>query len=173
MAQYDVDDLLIAAGEGERKENSDMLIKVRADQVGGDWGMMEGTIEPLQLLTPHTHEHEDQVVFIIEGALEFEVGGKDGLRFSAGAGAYVIKPRGVAHGFWNADPEVTVRYIELSGRDNFEKFVDSTDEGTVQASVKAKPEHGITFHVEQIPRLMKENGLTSISAMETPSIALP
>ena len=74
---------------------------------------------PNELLAPHTHEHEAQLVYVITGELEFEVGGKDGLRFKAPAGSYVIKPVGIEHAFWNKGA-IPARYIELSGKEHFE-----------------------------------------------------
>ncbi|MCB9793765.1 MAG: cupin domain-containing protein [Alphaproteobacteria bacterium] len=163
---YSVEDLLRLPGEGEQV--ADMNVKARASDLGGDFSIMEGRIAPYQLLTPHTHQREDQAVFVIEGELEFEVGGEGGLRFSAPAGSYVIKPRGVQHGFWNAK-ETPVRYIELSGRANFERFVDDTDESAVKASRSAEEKYEITFHYDRIPVLMARHKLTSLAAMHMPT----
>ncbi|MCA9681360.1 MAG: cupin domain-containing protein [Myxococcales bacterium] len=152
--------LLIKPGEGQDIKGT--IIKVRAGDLGNDFSIMEAQIDPKQLLAPHMHDHEDQAVFVITGELEFEVGGEDGLRFTAGAGSYVIKPRGVSHCFWNLKSE-TARYIELSGRSNFEDFVeDSEDDPSLVTTIKAKPKYGITFFPYRIPKLLKDNGLTSV-----------
>lgn len=47
---------------------------------------------------PGTHTTEHQAIYI-EGYLEFEVGGEGGLRFAAGAGSYIIEPKGLSHCF--------------------------------------------------------------------------
>ena len=136
--------------------------------MGGDFSIMEGFVRPRELLAPHTHDHEDQAVFIIEGELEFEVGGREGLRFSAGPGSYVIKPRGVSHGFWNVG-EVTVHYIELSGRDGFEKFVDARSEGVV-AMLEEGEEVGMSFQIERALQLMVEHRLTGLAGLNPPKL---
>lgn len=166
MSDFTVSDLLIRPnmGEGEETE-TDMLIIARSGALGGDFSVMQGTVGPLELLPPHTHSHEDQLVFVISGSLEFEVGGKDGLRFTAGPGAYVIKPRGVQHCFWNTSETETVVYIELSGRDGFEKFVDGRKKGIVQWQVEAATKLGIRSQYAQIPRLMMANGLKGLSSV--------
>ena len=152
--------LLVKPGEGEDIDGT--IIKVRAALLGDDFSIMEAAIEPKQLLAPHMHEREDQAVFVITGELEFEVGGEDGIRFTAPAGSYVVKPRGVAHTFWNLKAE-TARYIELSGRANFEDFVeDSEDTPALWTTIKARPKYGITFFPHRIPKLMKDHGLTSV-----------
>ncbi|KIG12264.1 hypothetical protein DB30_01740 [Enhygromyxa salina] len=131
-------------------------------------------MEAHQLLAPHTHTHEDQAVFVIEGELEFEVGGAGGTRFTAKQGAYVAKPRNVQHCFWN-ETDQPCHYIELSGGAGFENFVDSTREQTMKASMNAKRDFGLTFHQDRIPGLLRAHRLTSVVGMEMPweGAALP
>lgn len=154
---------LISPGEGE--DNAGMLIKLRAHDLGGAFSVMEAHVQPNQLLVPHTHDKEDQAVFVIEGELTFEVGGEGGTVFTAGAGCYVRKPAGVSHGFWNKQ-DTAARYIELSAGERFEEFVDDADEDAMKASLTAPIKHGVTFHFEEIPRLMKTHGLTSLRGAE-------
>lgn len=167
MTKASVKDYLKLPGEGE-KTASDMVIKARTEDMAGDFSVMEGVIYPKELLAPHTHEHEAQLVYVITGELEFEVGGKDGLRFTAPAGSYVIKPRGIMHSFWNKG-DVEARYIELSGKEHFEGFVDSKAKGDIHAMLHAK-NHGMTTHMKDSVRLMKENELSGLSMMEFPSL---
>lgn len=145
-----------------------MVIKARTADLAGDFSVMEGVIYPQELLAPHTHKYEAQLVYVISGELEFEVGGKDGLRFTAPAGSYIIKPRGIMHAFWNKT-EVESRYIELSGKEHFEGFVDSKSKGDLHAMIHAK-DHGMTTHVMDTIRLMKEHNLKGLSMMEFPSL---
>ncbi len=165
MSQYETKDLLIRPqlGEGE-KTATDMLIIARSKMLGGDFSIMQGTIGPRELLAPHTHEHEDQAVFIISGELEFEVGGEGGLRFSAGPGDYVLKPRGVEHCFWNLSETETVHYIELSGRDGFEKFVDGRSKGLLRWQAEAHIKLDIDTSFLRIPILLKRHGLTGLAS---------
>lgn len=154
---------LVAIGEGE--EAAGMLIKLRSGALGGAFSVMEAHVEPNQLLIPHTHDGEDQAVFVIEGELTFEIGGEDAELFTATAGTYVRKPAGVSHGFWNKG-ETAARYIELSARHRFEGFVDHADEEPIKAAIVAPIEHGVTFHFERIPGLLRKHGLTSIRGAE-------
>ena len=171
MERYDTQDLLKLPGEGE-KTNSDMVIKARARDMGGDFSVMEGVIEPGALLPPHIHKFEDQLVYVVTGELEFEVGGAEGLRFTAPAGSYVQKPRGIMHCFWNKG-DVPVRYIELSGKAGFEGFVDSKNQGDVYSTTHAERDWGMAMQIDEIPRLMRENGLKSIAMMDVPLDGLP
>lgn len=171
MSQLSVDDLVRTSGQGD-KTASDMTVIFRSALLGGDFSVMEGEVRPGHLLAPHTHTHEDQLVFLLEGDLEFEVGGKGGLRFKAAKGDYVLKPRGISHGFWNTG-ETTVRYIELSGRDGFEKFIDSRSEGVVHFVKNARETLDMQIHAERIPALMLEHRLTGLAGVNLSGPGLP
>lgn len=167
MSQLHATDLLIPPGTGEGT-GTHLAIKIRCAALGGDFSVMEGVIRPRELLSPHTHQHEDQAVIVLSGALTFEVGGPGGVTFVAPSGSYVVKPRGHAHTFWNAGRE-DARYVELSGRDGFERFIDSTTQkGTPRASHDAKADFGTEFHYERIPELMLRHQLTSIAGVKLP-----
>ena len=166
--RFDVKDLLKKPGEGE-KTATDMVIKARARDMGGDFSVMQGTINPGELLAPHSHKFEDQLVYVITSELVFEVGGADGLKFTAPAGSYVQKPRGIMHCFWNST-DTPAHYIELSGRERFEGFVDSKQNGDLQSTLNAERDWGMIMNIEEIPRLMKENNLTGLAMTETPHL---
>ncbi|AFY37724.1 Cupin 2 conserved barrel domain protein [[Leptolyngbya] sp. PCC 7376] len=166
--RYTVSNLLKKPGEGERT-STDMVIKARARDMGGDFSVMEGVINPKELLAPHFHKYEDQLVYVITSELEFEVGGKDGFHFTAPAGSYVQKPRGILHAFWNATNE-PCRYIELSGREGFEGFVDGVAQGQLKSALTAETDWGLKFDLDDILRLMKENNLTSLAMSEMPEL---
>lgn len=166
---YRAEDCLIRPGEGQ-KVDSGMTLKINAKDMDGFFGMMEGCLEPKQLLAPHTHQRETQAVYVIEGgSLEFEVGGEGGLRFTAEPGAYVIKPKGVEHCFWNPG-DSPVRYIELSTGGNFEAFQKTTDQlDKVKVVRDSATKFEMTIHVERVPELLKRHGLESASGLKLPS----
>ncbi len=166
MSAYTKSDLLMAPGEGEKTETH-LVIKARSAKLGGDFSIMEGIMQPYELLSPHTHKFEDQCVYVIDGELEFEVGGEGGLRFTAPAGSYVLKPRGVSHCFWNAT-STPVRYIELSGRNGFEGFVDSRKQGLLKSTMNADRDWGMINHIDRIPKLMLQHRLKSVASVELP-----
>ena len=164
MDRYEESDLCKLPGEGE-KTASDMVIKARARDMGGDFSVMEGVIEAKALLAPHTHKFEDQLIYIITGEVGMEVGGEGGMVFTAPAGSYVQKPRGIMHAFWNPTDE-PVRYMELSGRSGFEGFVDSKANGDLYAMSHAEDDWGMMVHPKDTIRLMKEHNLSSVAMMD-------
>lgn len=166
--RFDVKDLLKKPGEGEQTDTH-LAIKARSRDMGGDFSVMEGVINPHELLAPHSHKFEDQMVYVITSELVFEVGGADGMRFTAPAGSYVQKPRGLMHCFWNVT-DTPAQYIELSGRSGFEGFVDSQKKGSLEGIKNAERDWGMTWDFEYTIRLMKENQLTSLASAEMPHL---
>jgi len=66
-----------------------------ADETGGAFTLLEvtgkGAVPPR-----HIHHREDEIYYVLEGELTFEVGGRP---FAAPAGSAVWLPRGIEHGF--------------------------------------------------------------------------
>lgn len=155
-------------GKGEQT-SADMVVIVRSAKLAGCFSVMEGEVRPKELLAFHTHANEDQHMYIISGNLHFEVGGANGLRFTAGAGCHVLKPRGTTHGFWNLGEE-TARYVETSTKDGFEHFVDSRQEGLGSMLSGAQNELGMTFETDRALEVMKEFDLTGLAGANLPSV---
>jgi quercetin dioxygenase-like cupin family protein len=69
-------------------------IKVERSKTGGEcatvWGVVRAGEEP----PLHTHSHEDELLFVVEGQLIARVGDA---RIEVGQGAYAALPRGVPH----------------------------------------------------------------------------
>ena len=168
MANLDASDLVVLPGAGEQT-SADMVMIYRSAKLAGHFSIMEGEVRPRELLAFHTHANEDQHMYIMEGELHFEVGGADGIRFTAGAGCHVLKPRGISHGFWNLGT-TTARYVETSTESGFEKFVDSRSEGLGSMVSSGQSELGMSFETERALEVMKEFGLTGLAGANLPPI---
>lgn len=166
MTDLNAADLVIHPGQGE-KTASDMAMIVRSRRLGNHFSIMEGEVRPGELLAFHTHANEDQHMYIIEGELHFEVGGADGIRFTAGPGAHVLKPRGSSHGFWNLG-EKTARYVETSTESGFEHFVDGREEGLASMVGQATEALGMSFETQRALEVMKEFSLTGLAGANLP-----
>ncbi|NVB37663.1 cupin domain-containing protein [Pseudenhygromyxa sp. WMMC2535] len=151
---YTTEDLRIQPADQEATA-SDMKIVARNAKLAGHFSVMEGEVRPGEILAFHTHQNEDQHMYIIEGELHFEVGGAGGLRFTARAGDHVLKPRGSSHGFWNPTKH-TARYIETSTQDGFERFVDARAEGISTMIGGAAESLGMSFEHARTLEVMKE-----------------
>lgn len=164
MTDYNVEDLLFipANGDGE-KTATDMTIIGDVDMLGS-FSIMQGEVPANTLLSPHTHLEEDQAVYVISGSLEMEVGGADGLRFTAPSGSYVLKPKGVEHAFWNTGDEDVV-YIELNSGPKFAGFVRSRAEGVIKSTRRAEKDYDVKLNSKRIPGLLLKNRLKGLASV--------
>jgi mannose-6-phosphate isomerase-like protein (cupin superfamily) len=92
--------LVVGAGEGERLEGEDRVLHVKA--VRPELDLLEYEVGPgYEGPGPHYHERHVDSFYVLEGELEFTIGGET---VRAGAGAYVLVPPRVVHAFTNPGP---------------------------------------------------------------------
>jgi quercetin dioxygenase-like cupin family protein len=96
----------------------DIIFKITSDRTGGAFAICETAVEPGRLIPGHLHDTEDEFSYVIEGRIGVLIGEEE---FTADAGSWVIKPRGMAHTFWNPGPNYA-RTIEIITPAGFEHF---------------------------------------------------
>lgn len=110
----------------------------------------------------HAHEHEDEISHVLAGRLGVQVGDEV---IEAGPGDTVVKPRGVAHAFWNAADE-PVRFLELITPGGFEDYFDDVapilsapgaPDFAALGAVAAR--YALTIDPDSIGRLIAQHGL--------------
>jgi quercetin dioxygenase-like cupin family protein len=74
------------------------LVKVSADDTGGALAVFHLTAPPMSGPPLHVHSREDEIFYVLDGELVFEV---EGRRDTLGAGGSLFVPRGVAHRYQN------------------------------------------------------------------------
>jgi mannose-6-phosphate isomerase-like protein (cupin superfamily) len=57
---------------------------------------------------PHIHHQDDEAWYVLEGALQFQIGDE---RFEAGPGSAVLAAKGIPHAYGNARRGERVRYL--------------------------------------------------------------
>jgi len=91
---------------------------VDPERVAG-FAMVEHPLAPRTLAAPpHTHTHEDEYTYVLEGEVGVQVG--DEVRV-AHPGDLVFKPRHVPHAFWNAGDR-PARALEIISPAGFERY---------------------------------------------------
>jgi quercetin dioxygenase-like cupin family protein len=135
---------LIGPGEGHRLGGRfDVAVRVRAEQTGGVMAVIEETIPPGELITPHTHQN-DVWVRVLSGEIGVLVGNETA---AAVPGAWPLKPRGILHTMWNSGVS-PARIIEVLTPGGSERWFEETaalepgDEEGFRASCRR---HGIEF----------------------------
>ena len=95
-------------GEGEPLGGDDRLLHVKA--VSPELEFFEYDVGPTYPgAGPHFHERHADSFYVLEGELEFTVGGET---IRAPAGTYVQVPPGVVHSFTNPGP-VGARFLNI------------------------------------------------------------
>ena len=108
---------VITPQEGESVEFGGL--GVRFMTVGEGFSLVEHPIAPRTLAAPmHVHEHEDEYSYVLEGEVGVQIG--DEVRY-AQPGDLVVKPRGIAHAFWNRTDE-PARLLEIISPGGFERY---------------------------------------------------
>lgn len=96
------------------------LLKATADETNGAYALAEVFANPGEVPL-HTHRHEDEAFYILEGEITFEVGDQT---VEAGPGSFVFGPRGVPHRYTVTSP--TARMLMLLSPAGFEGFIRAT-----------------------------------------------
>ena len=94
--------------------------KVTSADSGGALAALEVTIPPRTLVKPHNHSREDEYTVVLDGTVGARVGDRV---VEAGAGASMVKPRGVPHAMWNAGPE-PARVLEVLSPGGLEDYFE-------------------------------------------------
>lgn len=118
--ESDGEPLIVKPDDGPEVPVLGMRHKVDAGHLNGRLLVMEGEIQPGQLIVPHTHTREDECAYLLSGELTYQLG--DQVRLVT-AGSYVVKPRGIPHAFWNSGTE-PARVVEMHVPATFSRFYD-------------------------------------------------
>src|SRR5215510_9968764 len=95
------------------------VLLMAADASGGRLSLMEHPLAPRALGSPmHTHSHEDEYSYILDGQVGAQVGDEV---IAAGPGDVIAKPSGIPHAFWNAGDE-PARVLEIIAPGGFEDY---------------------------------------------------
>ncbi len=154
------------AGDVVHIGGMDAVSKIPADLTGGLFAIVEHPLAPGALAgPPHTHANEDEYSLVLEGEVGFRIGDEE---FVAGPGAYVMKPRGVPHAFWNAGTE-SARIVEIVSPAGFEHYFAELAAILAASPAGGEPDfgaimalgarYGLTFHMEMLPDLVARHNL--------------
>jgi quercetin dioxygenase-like cupin family protein len=115
--------LALATNEGERLNwmGEQTVLKVTGAETSGHYAIAEVVSTPAGFVPVHVHNNEDEAFLIMDGEVEFTVGGKT---IAASAGAFVFGPRGVPHSY-KVKTE-SARIMMMFSPAGFEGFIRET-----------------------------------------------
>ena len=158
--------MFIDGSDGNRI-NDTMAHKVGREHLpDGGVAIIEGTLPPGGFIGPRTHTREDEITYVIEGEMTFDVGG---IRHVAVAGAYVVKLRGVPHAFWNPSDR-SARLMEIHAPGGFER---STTIWSGSCPIKAWGRMSASSDSSHQPRYTRSNMIWSEALASELSSACP
>ena len=90
-------------------------------ETGGDFYVFEALTPPGVGVPPHVHQHEDEILQVIEGEFEIFL---DGKTHNATQGAVINFPRFIPHGFSNIGKKPGRTLFTVIPAANFGKFFE-------------------------------------------------
>jgi quercetin dioxygenase-like cupin family protein len=142
---------------------------VDGEEGGQTVAIVEHPVEPKGSSGCHTHSHEDEYSFVIEGTIGVLIGDEE---FRATAGDLVLKPRGIPHMFWNPTDK-PAKVLEIISPAGLEKFFVGV--GEAQRSGGTSPQtlgpllarHGIAMDFARSIEVADRHGLKLAGNTET------
>ena len=139
-----------------------VVTKIPGTETNGVISIVEHPVAPRLLVPPHVHRDHDEWSYILEGRIGARIGDDE---FIAGAGSYILKPRGIPHVFWNPDdsPARILEIITPSGLEEmFAKFgeLGARGELTPETMGETAAQYGSTMFFDWVPELVERYGLT-------------
>jgi quercetin dioxygenase-like cupin family protein len=129
-----------AEGEGEHRRfwgGGLLTIKASAEETGGAFFLFEDLMAQGKTTPLHTHAHEDETLYVLEGEILVHL---DGAEHRVGPHGVAIAPRGVPHAFLVTSP--TARLLTLQTPGSAEAFYRGASE---PATADADPAGPVDF----------------------------
>lgn len=113
--------LVVNAGQGKKMRvmGNDVTVKLTKQETNGEYYLFEVVTPPGVGVPPHVHQHEDEIIEVVEGELEVQLGDQF---YQAAKGAVIHFARYIPHGFRNAGSKpCQTRWTVIPGQ-SFEQF---------------------------------------------------
>jgi uncharacterized cupin superfamily protein len=155
---------VIGPNDGSRVLSDFIIFKLMGEAAGGRFALVEHRLAPGQLGAPmHTHEHEDEYSFVLEGELSALLGGE---LVRAGPGSLVVKPRQQPHTFWNQGPGIT-RILEIISPSGFEHYFEAVGEAfaanpsqpDIDSLIVLAERYGLTYDFSNLEEIRQKYGV--------------
>lgn len=149
MQIVDTKSIILAQGEGEQVSlmGTTFTFKTTSAETAGTLFIYETVSPPGLLVPPHIHANEDEFCYVLEGALDVQVG-DEVTRLKAGDVAFL--PRNIPHGLTNPGPGVNKLLFVATpgGLENLFREAAALSSGgalDMEKFAQLGAEHGLTF----------------------------
>ena len=120
MNPYHPQPVVVPSDEGQVLEFIGIKHKLTHHHTGGAYYLFEFEFDPESGNRLHVHQHEDEVVHVLEGKIEIRIGDQT-LRAAAGGVAHL--PKRIPHGLYNP-LKTWSRYLAIAIPGGMENFFD-------------------------------------------------
>ena len=132
----------IAPDAGKLLKRMGVTHKLTCEQTGGSYYLCEAVFAPESGSPFHIHHHEDEVIYVLEGAIDIRL---DKEKLHAPAGGVIHLPKNIPHAIYNPlkTPLKIMVYAIPGGLEGFFNEVDAALEsdslnGETYAQISAK-----------------------------------
>jgi class 3 adenylate cyclase/quercetin dioxygenase-like cupin family protein len=116
---------VLQPGEGQLVGPGNVVVKAADHGAGGDFLILEGTLEPGLELPLHRHRRTHEAFYVLEGEVDFHIGNERG---RGGPGTFFHVPPEVDHGVTNAGPSpARLLSLHIPGREYLEFMKDMAE----------------------------------------------
>jgi quercetin dioxygenase-like cupin family protein len=114
---------VVANGQGKKLNvlGHSVIVKLAKQETEGNYYVFEVITPPGLGIPPHMHDHEDELIYVVEGEFEIMLGNKN---FTAKAGDEVYFPRHIPHAFQNIGIKAGKTIWTVVPGGNFEEFFE-------------------------------------------------
>lgn len=130
--------ILVPPGPGKELKFLEVTHKLTDHQTNGAFYLFEFEFDPESGNRLHVHRYEDEIVYVLEGAIEIRL---DNQKLQAGAGGVAKLPKRIPHALYNP-LKTRSRYLAMAIPGGMEKFFDDLSaakaEGTLDDATHRK-----------------------------------
>lgn len=133
--------------------------KVEGNDTEKRFSIVHHPLAPRALAAPlHYHHNEDELSYVLKGTLGALLGDEV---VTAGPGAWVFKPRGQWHTFWNAGdtPCEIIEIISPAGFENYFREV-AASWGDLEKFAEINKKYSLDMDFESVPGLCQRFNIT-------------
>ena len=137
---------IVGPGEGRVLQvlGEAITVKIAGEQTDGKYAVIE-EVSPIESGPPlHVHRHEDEVFYVLEGKVEFQLGDQ---RFSANAGSVAFLPKNIPHTVHNvgSSPSKVLVVIIPARFVKFFEDIDALAKPTPEQAMELGKKYDLTF----------------------------
>jgi len=122
---------LVPPDSGRVLKHIGVTHKLISGQTGGGYYLFEAQFDPESGNRLHVHTYEDEVVFVVQGAIQIRLG--DG-QLSAGEGGVAHLPKGIPHALYNP-LKTPLKILALAIPGGMEQFFDELESALQDGSM--------------------------------------